>query len=47
MMAAKIGWILGTGAHPKGQVTAIGAEDDFRLELNGGKGKPAPTDLAQ
>jgi hypothetical protein len=24
MMAAKIGWILATGAHPKGQVTAIG-----------------------
>ncbi len=31
MMAAKIGWILATGAHPKGQVTTIGAEDDFRL----------------
>ena len=32
MTAAKIGWILATGAHPKGQVTTIGAEDDFRLE---------------
>ena len=32
MSAARIAWIVHTGSHPRGQVIATGAEDDFRRE---------------